>query len=889
MNPDSLLEKIARLNPLQKQALIKLGLKTVRDLLFYLPSRYNLSGQYRNIGDLKNGDEAIIYGQVLKTEIKKAHFKKIPMAEATIADDSGKLKILWFHQAYLAKKLIVGNYYQLSGKISERNGNLTLINPLIGTDTSWYNKEQSIFTNSETKTAIFDQQLIPIYSESRGITSGWFYYHIQKLLTAEILDQIVDPLPANLLKQFNLPSLKTALIWVHTPHKEADAKSARKRFAFEEVFFIQLERLIGKNEYQANPSFSFSPKQKDLKLFLDRFPFKLTKAQKRSVGEILADFKLERPMTRLLEGDVGSGKTMVAAAAAFAAVSAGLEVAYMAPTEILARQHFESFIKYFEHLKVQVGLLTGSECRKFPSKISPREHTHISRPQLLKWVAEGQIPILVGTQALIQKTVKFRNLALVIIDEQHRFGVMQRAKLVRGHNADLTRTDADNKTADHLLYEDLSYKIREIIFKVKKELGLGHKEIVYQKALAIEFKKKNLKFEREKQIPVIYEQKKVGVYVPDFVIEDKIIIELKALIFTGAKEEKQLWTYLKGSKYRLALLVNFGPRDVEISRVVYDTARNPEDGSAKSASSPRQSASIPHLLSMTATPIPRTLALTIYGDLDLSLLDELPAGRKAIKTEIVTPDKRDTAYELIRAEVKAGRQAYVICPRIEDALTNADLTPTNATKGPRTSASSPLWSAAEVKSAKTEAIRLQEKIFPEFEIGLLHSKLKPKDKEQVLTDFGNGKINILVSTSVIEVGVNFPNATVIAIEGAERFGLAQLHQLRGRVLRSSHQAYCFIFSDTKSQVSVERLKALVKAKSGFDLAELDLSLRGAGSLSAGKQWGLSDLGMEALKNLKMVELARSEAQKMIAVDPQLKKYPLIAKRLENQKKPIHFE
>jgi ATP-dependent DNA helicase RecG len=352
------------------------------------------------------------------------------------------------------------------------------------------------------------------------------------------------------------------------------------------------------------------------------------------------------------------------------------------------------------------------------------------------------------------------------------------------------------------------------------------------------------------------------------VIDNKIILELKALPFLGTTEKKQTWNYLKGSDYKLALLANFSPTKVEIERIVYDSARVPSASHPQESAS--SSASVPHLLSMTATPIPRTLALTIYGDLDLSLLDELPAGRKPIKTEIVPPTKRQEAYELIRKEVAAGRQAYVICPRIDEPDPTKEL-------------------ALQAKSARSEAIRLQEKVFPEFEIGLLHSKLKPKEKEEVLADFGAGRIDILVSTSVVEVGVNFPNATVIAIEGAERFGLAQLHQLRGRVLRSSHQAYCFIFSESKSQISLERLKALVKAKSGFELAELDLSLRGAGSLAAGKQWGLSDLGMEALKNLKMVELARTEAQKLIATDPQLKKYPLIVKRLESQKKPIHFE
>ncbi|OHA60790.1 MAG: ATP-dependent DNA helicase RecG [Candidatus Vogelbacteria bacterium RIFOXYD1_FULL_42_15] len=721
---------IARLNPLQKSALEKLGIKTIRDLLFHLPHRYAFAGQFKKIGDLVVGEEVTIYGRVVKAETKKAHFKKIPMAEAVIEDETGKIKIVWFHQAFLAKKLTEGSFYQFSGKVTERKpakianaikagkGELYLANPIIGNNGggTWYDKKQSVFA-SDHSGSIIDGSLVPIYPETRGITSGWFYHQIQKNLTDTNLNEITETLPEEILKQFNLPTLRTALIWVHTPHKEADARSARKRFAFEEVFFLQLERLIGKREYQDNPSFSLPVKKSEVEKFAQRFSFKMTGAQNRTIAEILADFVKNKPMTRLIEGDVGSGKTAVAATAAFAAVMTGYEVAYMAPTEILARQHFESFIKYFEYLNIQVGLLTGSECRKFPSKISPREHTHISRTTLLKWVATGQIPILVGTHALIQKSVKFRNLALVIIDEQHRFGVMQRAKLAR-------------------------------------------------------------------------------------------------------KEHK--------------------------------------DGKA------------PHLLSMTATPIPRTLALTIYGDLDLSLLDEMPAGRKTIITAIIAPDKRDDAYEKIRVELVAGRQVYVICPRIDEPDPNKEM-------------------ALQVKSAKAEAKHLQEKIFPEYTVGLVHSKMKPKDKEEVMADFTAGQIDVLVATSVIEVGVNVPNATVIIIEGAERFGLAQLHQLRGRVLRSNHQAYCYIFSDAKSAVSIDRLKALVKAKNGFELAELDLSLRGAGSLSGEKQWGLSDLGMEALKNIKMVELARTEAQKIVETDPTLKNHPLLKQQLATRQKPVHFE
>lgn len=702
-----------RLTPAQDQALNRLGLKTLRDLLFYFPQRYSDTSSHKPIGELQVGDSAIISGKIEKIETKKAHFKKIPMAEALISDDSGKIKAVWFHQPYLAKKLIVGEYAVLSGKVAKRQDKLYLTNPEISGQSSWYDRKKSLFAG-----AMPELGAVPIYPETRGLSSAWFYYHIKKLLVQGLAETLNDPLPEKIIGKYHLPKLSTALVWIHKPRRPEDAQSAKKRFAFDEVFFLQIERQLSRRAYRSHPSFSFSTPMVAWQKFLSRFPFPLTGAQDRTIKEIFTDFSQDRPMARLIEGDVGSGKTAVAAGAAFSAVMAGYEVAYMVPTEILARQHFESFIAYFAHLNIQVGLLTGTECRKFPSKISPQQHTHISRSTLLKWLSSGQIPIVVGTQALIQKTVKFKDLALVIIDEQHRFGVMQRAKLVRR-----------SQQADERL---------------------------------------------------------------------------------------------------------------------------------------------PHLLSMTATPIPRTLALTIYGDLDLSLLDEMPQGRKPIVTEIISTNKRAEAYEKIRAEIKSGRQAYIICPRIDEPDPDKEL-------------------ALQVKSAKAEAKRLQEKIFPEFKIGLVHSKLKPKDKEAVMAEFISGQLDILVATSVIEVGVNVPNATVIAIEGAERFGLAQLHQLRGRVWRSNHQAYCFIFSDTSSTISHRRLKALTEAKNGFDLAELDLSLRGAGSLSGEKQWGLSDLGMEALRNIKMVELARQEAEKIVATDPELKNYPLIKERLTTRSRPLHLE
>ncbi len=872
MNLTDPIDQHWRINPLQKIALNRLKLKTLRDLLFYLPSRYAQAGQFKKISELVAGETAMIYGQVLKTETKKAHFKKIPMGEAVIADESGKISAIWFHQPYLAKKLTEGQYTQFAGKVSERNGRLYLTNPQIGDESTIFDKDRSLFSNDSQNLSSSLGPLVTIYPETKGLSSGWFQYHISQLLKNNLMEQIVDPLPADIISRYHLPSLKTALVWIHQPQKEADATAARKRFAFDEVFFIQLSRLKNKLDYQSNPSYQLKLSAKDLNDFLKRFPFKPTYAQQKAVKDILFDFEKNKPMTRLLEGDVGSGKTAVAAATAYAVVKAGFEVAYMAPTEILAKQHFNSFIENFRGLGVQIGLLTGGECLKFPSKINPNKATHISKSQLLKWVAGGQIPILIGTHALIQKKVKFRNLAYTIIDEQHRFGVMQRAKLVRRFDADKTPIKTDEK----LLYKDLSYEIRGVIFTVANTLGLGHKEIIYQKSLEEEFKKKRIPFSKEKQIPIFYADKKVGVYVPNFVIDDKIIVELKAVPFLGLNEKKQVWNYLRGSSCKLALLVNFSPTKIEIERIIYDTAKfSSASYSQKSAS---LSATVPHLLSMTATPIPRTLALTIYGDLDLSILDQLPVGRKAIITEIIPPNKRDDAYDHIRKELVAGRQAYVICPRIE----NADLTPTNAGK-----ISPP--KNLELKSAKSEAVRLQKDIFPEFNIGLLHSKLNPKTKDQTMADFTAGKIDILVATSVVEVGVNVPNATIIIIEGAERFGLAQLHQLRGRVMRSSHQAYCYIFSETKSSNSLKRLQALKQAKSGFELAEIDLALRGAGLLSGEKQWGISDLGMEALRNLKMVEAARNEAERLITEDRELENHPEIASRLAKLKQEIHFE
>ncbi len=759
------LEEKFRLDINQKNALSRLKLFSVADLMYHFPVRYSDISTVKKISDLSVGENATIYGKVSKLKTKKAFRSGIPMAEGQIEDVSGKIKIIWFNQAYLAKMLHDGENVKLTGKVTESKSGTYLANPefekipnmpIDSHDSLFKPKPSGNFLNDKAVTArgveknlqMAEGFSFPIYAETRGVTSKWFYHAIERIFKDKTLEKITDYVPADILKKYNLPTLRTALVWIHTPKNAKDAESARKRFAFEEVFCIQLERQHDKHEYRKNKSFQIKNDNKSVAEFLKRFPFTPTNSQKKSIETILEDMGRNFPMSRLLEGDVGSGKTAVAATAAYVVVNnkpfdhtqghlqtfGSLQMAYMAPTEILATQHFESFIKYFRHLPIQIGLITGSGCRKFPSKINPDGWTTISRAQLLKWVANGEIPILIGTHALIQKSVKFKNLALVVIDEQHRFGTTQRRKLVR-----------------------------------KTSAG-----------------------------------------------------------------------------WRIA----------------------------------------PHLLSMTATPIPRTLALTIYGDLDLSLLDEMPAGRKEIITEIITPNKRDATYEKIRQELESGRQLYVICPRIDDVEQSSDFSSDKAVvaRGVEKNLKN-----AELKSVTSEAKRLKKEIFPEYEIGILHSKMSKEKKEKVMKDFSDGKINILCATSVVEVGVNVPNATVIIIEGAERFGLAQLHQLRGRVIRSTHQAYCYVFAEAKSDKTIQRLKALKTAKSGFELAELDLSLRGAGELGGTKQWGITDLGMEAIKNIKMVEAAHAEAIRLISEDPELSNYPLLKQKVQSKVSEFHFE
>ena len=727
MHSEDAILKHFRLTPMQKRALFRLGLSTIVDLLRHFPARYERAGTSVRVQELVPGTKITLFGRLTNLKARKLWKSRRNVTEGWFEDATGRVKVMWFNQPYIASYVPQDSVVKITGSVGGKAERPYIANPEVEHLPSGSIPE-GLFEKSESS-------LFPVYPESRGITSRWFYHALERVFESDMHKKIADPIPPDVRARYHLPDLASALVAIHKPQEETHAEAARKRFAFEEILTIQVARARDRAENDAQRSFQIQDGKAFAKKFLDATTLTPTRAQRRAIDEILKDFDppagVSNPMARLLEGDVGSGKTLVAAATAYAVVnnrppkreSGALQVAYMAPTEILATQHFQSFIEYFSHLPIAIALITGKTCKKFPSKISKDRATDISRTQLLKWVANGEIAMVVGTHALIQKSVKFQHLAYVIVDEQHRFGTLQRR-------------------------------------------ALAHK------------------------------------------------------------------------------------------------------GDAA-----------PHFLSMTATPIPRTLALTIYGDLDLSILDELPPGRAKVTTSIVQREERGNAYEAVRTELQKGRQAYVICPRIEE--------PDPAKIG-----------ALQAKSAKAEAKRLAQDVFPEFRIGLLHGAMPAKggsasggklSKESVMKEFAEGKINILVATSVVEVGINVPNATVILIEGAERFGLAQLPQLRGRVQRSSHPPHCFLLPEISGKLAMKRLRALETSDDGFKLAEADLETRGAGDLLGRRQWGITDIGMEALKNIKLIRAARDEAERIVAHDSSLSKHPALAARVERAEKELHRE
>ena len=696
--------QISGIGPRFLSKLKRLKIETVKDLLWHFPTRYEDFSQIYKIADLQPNQEATIQGVVNQIGGRRTWRRHLYLVEALISDDSDSIRAVWFNQPYIKNILRPGRLTNFSGKITASGDELYLSNPTYELVSRHTEKHETKHTG----------RIVPIYPETKGLTSKGLRFLIKPIL--DELKRIPEIIPFEILGKENLPEINSALKQIHFPEDLNETLLAKKRFAFEDLIFLQLHNLEERLKIASQKSFALNIDLEKIKEFLKQLPFELTLSQKQSLWEILQDLDKSRPMNRLLQGDVGSGKTIIAAVAAIITAENGYQTAFMAPTEILARQHYRTITKFFPALEFGVSLLTSSETKVF---YGYELESDFKKTDLLKEIERRKIKIVIGTHALIQKTVVFPNLALIIIDEQHRFGVEQRATLIKN--------------------------------------------------------KKN----------------------------------------------------------------------------------------------------VPHFLSMSATPIPRTLSLTIFGNLDLSLITELPKNRKPIITKIVSPENRKKAYQFIRDQIKRGRQAFVICPRIEKPE-EAFITESTLQK-------------LELKSVKEEYEKLSKKIFPDLKVAMLHGKIKAKEKEKIMKDFTERKSDVLVATSVVEVGVDIPNATIMMIESCERFGLAQLYQFRGRVGRGEHQSFCFLFTESSSKTTNQRLKSIVEAKNGFELAEKDLKIRGPGEFLGKSQTGMPDLAMKAIQNPELVKIAREAASKILKNDPQLKNHPQLRERLNQFKKEVHWE
>ncbi len=710
---DVSIEKFTRISPAYKTRLKNLGILNMRDLLYHFPSRYQDFSARINIADLEIGKAACVQGEVQSAKMIRIWKRHMTIVEAIIKDATGQVKAVWFNQPYLISTFKKGAVVCLAGKLAEKKGARYLSSPM-------YEKLRD--QNEREENYTHTGRLVPVYPETAGVTSRWLRYIIKPLLPGAA--EIGDPLPKAILEKYDFMPFAEAIGQIHFPDSETLAAAARKRFAFEELFFIQLAVLRQRIRLNQETARAIPFDEKLIKKFVSSLPFKLTDAQRKTAWQILKDMEKPRPANRLLQGDVGSGKTIVAMMAALSCAKAGGQTAIMVPTEILANQHYESFSKLLSAFGIEIGLLCAKSC--FASA-----YGKASKKAVLDLAKTGETQILIGTNALIQKGVEFKNLNLVILDEQHRFGIDQRATL------------------------------------------------------------------------------------------------------------------------------------------------------AKNRQTKNKNQALPHLLSMTATPIPRTLSLTVYGDLDLSLIDQMPPGRKKIETKIILPDNRANAYEFIRQEINRGRQAFVICPRIDPEEGQEEVKRDGILFDPKTD-----WSSATaVKAVKVEYEKLSKEIFPELKIEMLHGKMKAAEKQEIMNRMKNAEIDILVSTSVIEVGIDIPNATIMAVEGSHKFGLAQLHQFRGRVGRGEHQSYCLLFCDYPTR----RLSAMLKFDSGFLLAEKDLEIRGPGEVFGSQQWGAPDLAMSSLADVFLVEKSRSAAKSILQADPDLSRHPELAKRIARFSARTHLE
>jgi len=707
----------------------KLGIKTVRDLLWHFPTRYEDYTETLSIANAEPGQKINVQGEVLKISSRRLFPRRLTITNAIVGDSSGAIKVVWFNQPYIENQLAEGTMVSLAGKVNLGKQGLYLSSPTFEKITN-YRLQITDYGNDNSQFGIRNSEfnlkhthgLVPVYPETEGVTSKYLRFLIKPLLKDIAVE---DPLPSSILEKYSFPDLAIALNSIHYPNNPEGADIARDRFAFEDLLLFQIKALIERRKLNQLKSVSIQFDQDLIQKFIADIPFELTSDQKISLWEVLKDLQKGYPMNRLLEGDVGSGKTVVALVAAYQVARKGYQTVFMVPTEVLSQQHYKTVRSLIGENSVNVCLLTGSE--------ASLNGEVVTKKIIKNKIASGEVHIIIGTHAVIQRDVIFKNLVFVVIDEQHRFGIQQRSMLAK-----------------------------------------------------------------------------------------------------------------------------------------------------QSSENNAQSEIVPHLLSMTATPIPRTLALTIYGDLDISLIKEKPKNRQKIITKIVLPTERTENYRFVREEVKRGRQVFVVCPRIEASDPKKEIK-----AGASQSKMNILWQ--EVKAVEEEYKKLSESVFPDLKVAMLHGKLKPKDKNDIMNKFKDGWYDILVSTSVIEVGVDIPNATIMMIESAERFGLAQLHQFRGRVGRGENQSYCLLLSSTSDRSTNQRLKALVMCDDGFELAEKDMKIRGPGEFFGVKQSGIPDLAMASLANVDLIKKARLEARLMLKKDPNLKNYSLLKTRLDSFQKLTHFE
>ncbi len=657
------LTTIPGIGPKSAKTLEKLGLSTLGDLLWYIPRRYIDYSQLKTINRLWYGEEITVLATVEEIQVRPTRGGQMKLVEAVVGDGTGSLRVTWFNQPWIANQLKPGQAVAFSGRVDQYLGKLTLNAP------EWEPLDRQQLHTS---------RIVPVYALTAGVTARWLR-RVMDSVVRRLAPRLPDPLPEPMRLEQGLLGLGQAVLQIHFPDGWDQLKAAQERLGFDEMLLVQLGVMRQKREWSQLQTKPLAVDEAWIDRFRQGLPYTLTASQDKALADVRADLAGGRPMNRLLQGDVGSGKTVIAAAAAGIAAAAGAQSAVLAPTGILADQHFRTL----------TGLLeAGGGIRPTEVRLLLGSTPEAEKAEIRTGLEQGDVRIVVGTHALLEEPVRFRQLGLAVIDEQHRFGVEQRAAL---------RAKGDN----------------------------------------------------------------------------------------------------------------------------------------------------PHLLVMTATPIPRSLALTVFGDLDLTVLDEMPPGRRPVETRVLLPVERSRGHRFVEAQLEAGRQAYFIYPLVEESDKVA------------------------ARAAVEEQERLQAEVFPAFRVGLLHGRMSTEEKDRVMDAFRQGEVNLLASTSVVEVGVDVANATVMFIEGANRFGLAQLHQFRGRVGRGEHQSYCLLLPDSDDTAENERLKAMESTNDGFRLAELDLEQRGPGDFLGTRQAGLGDLRMARLTDVRLIERARREAARLLEQDPDL--------------------